>query len=157
MEDLKIGDLAPDFSMFTSDGTSVTLGDFSGKNLVLYFYPKDNTPGCTLEGRDFSSFLEEFEKLNTKIVGVSKDSIKSHCNFRDRFNLKINLASDDNGNISQSYGVLSEKSMFGRKYFGINRTTFLIDSKGKIAYIWRDVSVFGHAANVLEEIKKQGL
>lgn len=152
MDDLKIGDLAPDFSMITSDGEPITLGGFSGKNLVLYFYPKNNTPGCTLEGIDFSSLREEFEKHNTEVVGVSLDSIKSHCNFRDRFKLKIILASDEGGIVCQDYGILSEKSLFGKKYLGINRTTFLIDPEGKIAYIWRNVSVSGHASKVLEMI-----
>lgn len=150
MDDLKIGDLAPDFSMIASDGVPITLGDFAGKNLILYFYPKDNTPGCTLEAMDFSSLAEEFAKNNAAVVGVSRDSIKSHCNFRDRFNLKIILASDEGGGVSQAYGVLSEKSMFGKKYLGINRTTFVIDPAGKISYIWRDVSVSGHASKVLE-------
>jgi peroxiredoxin Q/BCP len=152
MDDLKIGDLAPNFSMITSDGTSINLESFNGKNLILYFYPKDNTPGCTLEGMDFSSLAADFAKHNTAVVGVSKDSIKSHCNFRDRFNLKIILASDEDGAVSKAYGVLAEKSMFGKKYLGINRTTFMIDPSGKISYIWPDVSVTGHASKVLEMV-----
>lgn len=157
MDDLKIGDVAPAFEMMTDSGTSVSLSDFAGKNIVLYFYPKDNTPGCTLEGKNFSDLIEDFGGLNTVVIGVSKDNIKSHCIFRDRFNLKVLLGSDEDGSVSKSYGVLSEKSMFGKKYLGINRTTFLINKEGKIAYIWNNVSVLGHASEVLSQIKIQGL
>lgn len=155
--DLQIGDMAPNFIMEIDSGDEIKLSNLLGKNVVLYFYPKDNTPGCTLEGRDFSAAKEEFEKLNTVVIGISKDDVKSHCSFRDRFNLTINLAYDKDGKTAESYGVLSEKSMFGKKYMGINRATFLVNKEGKIAYIWKDVSVFGHAKEVLEEIKKQGL
>lgn len=155
--DLQIGDIAPDFVVATSNGQQFKLSDMLGKNVVLYFYPKDNTPGCTLEGRDFSSLKDSFEEANTIIIGISKDDIKSHCSFKGRFNITVDLGYDENAKISESYGVLVEKSMFGKKYMGINRTTFLIDKSGKIAYIWGDVSVFGHAEAVLDEIKKQGL
>lgn len=155
--DLKIGDIAPDFAIEISSGQQVKLSEMLGKNVVLYFYPKDNTPGCTLEGRDFSSLKDEFEKLDALIIGVSKDDIKSHCSFKDRFNITVDLGYDANAEISRKYGVVSEKSIFGRKYMGINRTTFFIDRAGRIAYIWGDVSVFGHAKVVLEEIKKHEL
>ncbi len=154
---LQIGDIAPDFTMMVSETKEIKLSSLLGQNVVLYFYPKDNTPGCTLEGIDFSTSKEEFSKLNTVVIGVSKDTIKSHCAFQSRFNLTIDLAYDKDALVAQQYGVLVEKSMFGKKYMGIDRTTFLINKTGHIAYIWPDVSVFGHAKAVLEEIKKQGL
>lgn len=154
---LQIGDIAPDFTMMLAEQKEITLSNLLGKNVVLYFYPKDNTPGCTLEGIDFSSNKEAFTKLNTVVIGISKDSVKSHCAFQSRFNLTVDLASDKDGEVASKYGVLIEKSMFGKKYMGISRSTFLINKEGKIAYIWPSVSVSGHAKAVLEEIKKQQL
>jgi len=153
--DLNIGDVAPDFAMKVSEERVVTLSEFHGKNVVLYFYPKDDTPGCTIEARDFSSHKDEFAALNTAILGISKDDIKSHDKFKARHDLSFDLASDADADTCEKYGVWAQKSMFGKKYMGINRTTFLIDGQGKISYIWRDVSVIGHAKAVIETIKQQ--
>lgn len=149
---LAIGDLAPAFSLPSEDGTIVDLYELRGKNIVLYFYPKDDTPGCTIEAQDFTAQIKEFEALNTVVLGVSKDDIKSHCKFIEKYKLTITLLSDD-GEICQKYGVLKEKSMFNKKYLGIERTTFLIDPKGRIAHIWDKVKVNGHVKEVLEIIK----
>ena len=147
---LQIGDIAPDFTMMVSETKEIKLSSLLGQNVVLYFYPKDNTPGCTLEGIDFSTSKEEFSKLNTVVIGVSKDTIKSHCAFQSRFNLTIDLAYDKDAAVAQQYGVLVEKSMFGKKYMGINRKTFLIDENGNIAKIFDKVKVAEHAAEILE-------
>ncbi|WP_323733399.1 thioredoxin-dependent thiol peroxidase [Candidatus Bandiella euplotis] len=152
--ELKENNLAPNFKLPSSDGKEVSLKDFYGKNLVLYFYPKDSTPGCTIQGNDFSSKLEEFKKINTIIVGVSKDNAKSHKNFITKQCIKFDLLSDVDGTICNLYGVWKEKSMFGKKYMGIERSTFLIDKDGVLRKIWHKVNVNGHANNVLMEAKK---
>lgn len=151
---LNVGDKAPDFKNIAIEGGKrVNLSDFKGKNIVLYFYPKDDTPGCTTEAKDFTALKSELEKLNTVIFGVSKDSVKAHDKFIEKHCLSISLLSDEDGTLCESYGTWVEKSMYGRKYMGIARATFLIDSKGIIRHIWPKVSVKNHAQEVLKAVK----
>ncbi|WP_342279098.1 thioredoxin-dependent thiol peroxidase [Candidatus Tisiphia endosymbiont of Myopa tessellatipennis] len=151
---LKIGDIAPNFTMPIGDNSKINLSDLTGKVVVLYFYPKDDTPGCTIEAGDFNKLKLEFEKMNAVIIGVSKDDLNSHDKFKKKYCLDFDLASDSNSDICEKYGVWVEKSMFGKKYMGVDRATFLIDKKGKIAYIWSKVQVAGHAEDVLNQVKK---
>lgn len=146
------GDRAPSFTMPTDGGGRISLKDFSGKVLVLYFYPKDDTSGCTSEAIAFSQHARAFAKAGAAVVGVSKDTPASHDKFKKKHKLTVTLASDDNG-VAERYGVFVEKSMYGRKYMGIERSTFLIDGKGVIRRIWRKVKVSGHAEDVLEAVK----
>ena len=150
---IEVGNKAPLFALKNSKGEEISLIDLKGKNVVLYFYPKDNTPGCSIEAQDFNNKLKEFEKLDAVILGVSKDSEKSHCNFITKFNLKFDLLVDAEAELCHQYEVIKEKSMFGKKYMGIDRSTFLIDKVGKVAKIWRGVKVKGHVDEVLKEIK----
>lgn len=150
---LKIGDKAPDFLLPVADNRSISLADFKGQKLVLYFYPKDDTPGCTIEAQDFSELAGELKENGIAIIGISKDSLKSHDSFCNKYRLNLTLASDSDGSVCESYGVWVEKSMFGKKYMGIGRATFLIDSAGKIVHIWPNVSVNGHAREVLARAK----
>ena len=154
MSELMIGASAPDFKVLISEDKYISLSELLGKYVVLYFYPKNYTPGCTIEARGFSSLLPEFKKLGAEVIGVSKDSLKSHDKFKDLFGLKIYLGSDFEYKICQKYGVWVEKSMFGKKSMGINRTSFLIDREGKIAHIWPKVKISGHAQEVLDKISK---
>ncbi|MBN8543242.1 MAG: thioredoxin-dependent thiol peroxidase [Alphaproteobacteria bacterium] len=148
---LNVGDKAPAFSMATDGGGNVALKDYAGKkNVVLYFYPKDDTPGCTTEAKDFSDLDAKFKKTDTVIIGVSKDPVKSHDKFKTKYCLPFTLASDEDGSVCEAYGVWVEKSMYGKKYMGIQRATFLIDKKGSVAAVWPKVSVTGHAAEVLK-------
>jgi len=152
---LNVGDAAPAFDMPADHGKNVRLDAFKGKkNVVLYFYPRDDTPGCTLEAKDFRDLVKDFAFEDTIVIGVSKDDIKSHCKFRDKFELSFTLASDKDTDVCERYGVWAEKSMYGKKYMGIQRATFLIDMKGKIAAVWPKVSVTNHAKEVLEAAKK---
>jgi peroxiredoxin Q/BCP len=150
---LEINNKAPLFSLESDEGV-INLEDLKGKNVVLYFYPKDDTPGCTIEAQDFTKKIQEFEKLDCVVLGISKDNVESHCKFIKKYNLAFNLLSDETGEICQAYGVFKEKSMFGNKYMGIERSTFLIDKMGKIAQIWRKVSVNGHVEEVLKSLEK---
>ncbi len=146
-----IGDSLPDIAMETPDGGSVKPSDFAGHKLVLFFYPKDNTPGCTVENIDFSALAPEFEAAGTRLLGISKDSPKKHQNFIAKHDLKAPLASDSEENgLSDALGVWTEKQNYGRTYMGIERSTYLVDETGKIARVWRKVRVKGHAAEVLE-------
>jgi len=154
MSELKIGDKAPDFSMSVAEGEALISKNLQGKYIVLYFYPKDNTPGCTVEAKDFNAFLSEFKALGAEIIGVSKDNLKSHDKFRGKYDLQFALGSDTEGKVCADYGAWAEKSMFGKKYMGIVRATFLINPEGKIAYIWPKVSVKGHAKEVLEKLRE---
>jgi len=147
------GDKGPGFSLAADGGGKVSLKDFAGKPVVLYFYPKDDTSGCTKEALDFAAAAAKFKKLGVSIVGVSKDSVASHDKFKTKHKLNFALASDPDGAIIESYGSWVEKSMYGRKYMGIDRSTFLIDSKGRIAKIWRKVRVPGHVEEVLAASK----
>jgi len=143
------GDKAPAFDMAASSGKRVSLAELAGKNIVLYFYPRDDTPGCTIEAKDFRDMIKDFEKANTVILGVSKDTVKSHDKFKEKYCLPFPLGSDEDGSVCEAYGVWVEKSMYGKKYMGIERATFLIDSKGVLRKTWRKVSVDGHAKEVL--------
>lgn len=151
---LKVGDKAPDFSMPTDGSNSISLSGLLGKFVVLYFYPKDDTPGCTVEANNFNKLKSDFEKMNALIIGVSKDDLNSHKKFKDKYCLNFDLASDNNSDTCEKYGVWVEKSMFGKKYMGVERSTFLIDKQGKIAYIWPKVSVTNHAEEVMEQLRK---
>lgn len=151
-EALKIGDIAPEFELPVSEKEKISLKSLKGKKVVLYFYPKDDTPGCTLEAKDFSNLLAEFHKHNAEVIGVSKDSLKSHDKFAQKCSLNLKIASDENSDIAEKYGVWMQKSFMGKKYMGIERSTFLIDEQGKITKVWPNVSVIGHAKEVLQEV-----
>jgi peroxiredoxin Q/BCP len=154
---LNIGDTAPDFCLPGTDNRELCLAELKGKWIVLYFYPKDNTPGCTLEAVQFTQAADEFQKLNASIVGVSPDSTASHEKFTEKHDLKIHLLSDSEHNILKRYGVWQPKKLYGKEFFGVVRSTFLIDPDGKIAQIWRKVRVTGHVDAVKEtliELKK---
>lgn len=150
---IETGKPAPAFDMPDDSGGRVRLRDFRGGVLVVYFYPKDDTSGCTLEAQQFSDLAAEFGALGARIVAVSPDSVASHCKFRDKYNLKVILASDPDHALCQAYGVWVEKSMYGRKYMGVERTTVLIDAKGRIARVWPKVKVPGHAGEVLAAVR----
>jgi peroxiredoxin Q/BCP len=145
-------DKAIDFTLESCKEGKISLSTIKEDFVVLYFYPKDDTPGCTIEANDFSSLKQEFDNLNTKILGVSKDDILAHNKFINKYNIQIDLLHDSE-NIAESYGVWVEKSMYGKKYMGIERTTFLINKERKITKIWNKVKPDGHAAQVLEYIK----
>jgi peroxiredoxin Q/BCP len=153
MSDLNVGDKAPDFDLPGNGGSSVSLNTHSGEKVVLYFYPKDNTEACTLEAVDFTALKAEFTAAGATIIGISPDSAKKHDNFCKKHNLDIALAADEDLSVIQAYGLWVEKQMYGRKYMGVERTTFLIDGQGKIAGIWRKVKVKGHVEEVLEAAK----
>lgn len=153
MTSVKIGDIAPQFELPRNGGGTISLSELKGKKVVLYFYPKDLTSGCTTEAIDFSALAQEFEKANTVVIGMSPDSVKSHDKFAAKHSLTVMLASDEEKSTIETYGVWVEKSMYGRKYMGVERTTFLIDPEGKIAAIWPKVKVAGHAQAVLEAAK----
>ena len=142
---------APDFELETADGP-LRLADFRGKTLVLYFYPKDDTPGCTKEAQDFTTLAPQFGKAGASVVGVSKDSLKAHGKFAAKYDLGVKLGSDPEGAVIERYGSWVEKSLYGRQYMGIDRSTFLIKD-GKVERIWRKVKVPGHAQKVLEAVQ----
>lgn len=144
-----IGDKAPNFTAATDSGGEVSLKDFAGRKVVLYFYPKDDTPGCTKEACGFRDALPDFTGADAVILGVSKDSPAKHDKFKAKYELPFTLVSDEDGKICEAYGTWVEKSMYGRKYMGIDRATFLIDEKGQIREIWRKVKVPGHVEKVL--------
>ncbi|GGY52466.1 thioredoxin-dependent thiol peroxidase [Parvularcula lutaonensis] len=150
---LQEGDKAPAFTLPTEDG-EVSLDDFKGHKLVLYFYPKDDTSGCTKEAIGFSEMLDAFEAAGAKVLGVSKDSPAKHAKFREKHDLKVPLASDEEGKVIEKYGSWVEKSMYGRKYMGIDRSTFLIDEDGVVRKIWRKVRVPKHVETVLAAVKE---
>jgi thioredoxin-dependent peroxiredoxin len=151
---LKEGDRVPDVKLENMEGRPVSPTDFKGNKLVLYFYPKDDTSGCTREAQDFTALAEEFEKEGTWILGVSKDDAKKHRKFTAKYELKVPLATDSDGSVCEAFGTWMEKSMYGRKYMGIDRATFLIDRDGTIARVWRKVKVPGHAEEVLEAARE---
>jgi thioredoxin-dependent peroxiredoxin len=150
---LTIGDAAPQIPLFLAEGTAKSIGDFKGQAVVLYFYPKDDTPGCTREALDFTSLADDFTAAGAVVIGVSKDSLKRHGNFMTKYDLKVMLASDPDGALCEAFGTWVEKSLYGRQYMGIERATFLIDGQGKIAQIWRKVKVAGHASAVLDAVR----
>jgi len=149
---LKTGDKAPDFTLESDEDKKVSLKDFKGKKLILYFYPKDNTSGCTKEACDFRDSIKIFEKKNTVIIGVSKDSVASHTKFKSKFNLPFSLLSDESTKMLKKYEVWKEKSMYGKKYMGIERTTFIINEKGKIQNIFNKVKVNEHIQELLNSL-----
>lgn len=146
---LNEGDLAPSFDLPGAGGERLALSSFAGKKLALYFYPKDDTSGCTKEAIAFNGLHEQFARAGTAVLGLSPDPVKAHDKFRDKYELKIPLASDEEKKVLEAFGVWVEKSMYGRKYMGVERSTFLIGADGRIAKIWRKVKVPGHAEAVL--------
>ena len=147
------GKKAPDFSASTDGGKKLKLGDLRGKAVILYFYPKDDTPGCTKEACGFRDSLPNFSKVKATVIGVSKDSVARHDKFKAKYDLNFPLVSDEDGKICEKYGTWIEKSLYGRKYMGIDRATFLIDGAGTVRKIWRKVNVPGHVEEVLDAAK----
>ncbi len=154
MTHLKSGDAAPFFDLSCDTGAQCRLSDFAGKYLVVYFYPKDDTPGCTKESCSFSESLVDLQKVNAQVVGISRDSVESHQKFKAKYNLSFPLLSDGSGEVCNAYGVWVEKSMYGKKHMGIERSTFLIDGTGRILRVWSNVKVDGHSKEVLSAIKE---
>jgi peroxiredoxin Q/BCP len=148
------GTPAPDFTLQTDDGSSLTLSSLRGRPVVLYFYPKDDTPGCTKESCEFRELVPRFEKVNAQVLGISPDSVKSHAKFRDKYQLNFPLLADEGHAVADQYGVWQQKSMFGMKYWGNARTTFVIDAKGRIAHVFEKVKPAGHAAEVAAVVGK---
>ena len=148
---VKVGDRAPDFTGLTDTGEKIELKDLHGKTVVLFFYPRDNTPGCTIEACGFRDSFAAFKEKDVAILGVSPDSVKSHEKFKARFKLPFTLIADDDHKIAEQYGAWQEKSMYGRKYMGIVRSTFVIDPQGKIAEVYEKVKVRGHVQDVLSK------
>jgi len=155
-KDLEPGDRAPSFRLKTDNGGEVSSAKLKGKPFILYFYPKDDTSGCTREAIAFSEDKKKFDAVGAIVIGVSKDSVSSHQKFRDKHDLSIVLASDTDLDAAQAYGTWVEKSMYGRRYMGIERATFLVDEKGIIRHVWRKVKVPGHASAVLEAVRGIG-
>ena len=151
--ELRTGSAAPAFSLPGAGGADISLAALKGRKVVLYFYPKDDTSGCTLEAQAFSALKAEFAKADTEVIGMSPDSPKSHGKFAGKYGLDLLLASDETKSTLEAYGVWVEKSMYGRKYMGVERTTMLVDREGRIARMWPKVKVEGHAAEVLEAAK----
>jgi len=146
---VKEGDPVPDVKLEGADGKAISPTDFAGQKLVVYFYPKDDTSGCTAEAQAFTALADAFQKAGTWLLGVSKDSAKSHAKFTDKYGLRVPLASDTDGSACEAFGTWVEKSMYGRKYMGIERATFLVDRDGVVKRVWRKVKVTGHADEVL--------
>ena len=151
---VKINTNVKKFKVSATSELEIDSTDLIGKNFVIYFYPKDNTPGCSQEGEDFRDLYKEFKKLNTEIYGVSRDSLKSHERFKEKYKYPFELISDTEEKLCNLFDVIKEKNMYGKKYMGIERSTFLINKEGKLLAEWRKVKVNGHAAEVLEEVKK---
>lgn len=154
MDAVSDGELAPDFALSEDGGVEgETLAGLRGRPVVLYFYPKDDTPGCTAEARDFSCLMDEFDKAGAHVIGISPDTVRSHAKFRDKHELKVRLASDGDTAIANAYGVWVQKQMYGRTFMGVERATFLIDQEGRVARIWRSVRVPGHVDEVLAAVR----
>ncbi len=151
---LEVGDKAPSFSLATDGGGKVTSTSLKGKNVILYFYPKDDTSGCTAEACGFRDSHPKFKKADAVVIGVSRDSVASHDKFKKKYDLNFQLGADETGKVTEDYGVWVEKSMYGKKYMGIERATFLIDGKGVIRGVWRKVKVPGHVDEILKAIKE---
>lgn len=147
------GEEAPGFELPTDQGETVSLEDFRGRKVVLYFYPKDDTPGCTKEACQFQERAPRFEELDTVVLGVSPDSVESHRKFREKYDLEFPLLADENHEVAEAYGVWKEKSMFGKKFWGVERTTFLIGEDGRIERVWKRVKADGHAAEVADVLR----
>jgi peroxiredoxin Q/BCP len=150
---LKIDTKAPTLNLSSTSGNSYSLKDSIGKYVVLYFYPKDDTPGCTIETNDFNKLLTKFKKLNCDVLGISKDDLKSHHKFKEKYKIKFDLLADDEIKVIKSYKIWNKKKFMGREFMGVIRSTFLIDPKGKIVKIWDNVKVKDHAKEVLETLK----
>lgn len=153
IKELTVGQKAPEFTLPSDAGEDVSLSDFKGKNVVLYFYPKDNTSGCTIEAKAFQENLEKFVNAGYVVLGVSRDSVKSHQNFKTKQELTFTLLSDKEKVVCNLYGVMKEKSMYGRKYMGIERSTFIIDKEGNLAGIYRGVKASAHVGDLLKDLK----
>ena len=149
---LKTGDKSPDFKLVADSGETISLKDYRGKKVILYFYPKDMTSGCTVEACDFRDNIKKIEKKNAVVIGVSADNTKSHVKFKQKHELPFTLLIDESKKMIEAYGVWQEKNMYGKKYMGIVRTTFLIDEKGKIVKVWEKVSVTGHVEDILANL-----
>ena len=156
MSELNVGDAAPDFDLPTDGGGHIKLAELKGAPFVIYFYPKDDTSGCTSEAKAFSEMKAQFEEAGAKVVGVSKDGPISHDKFKAKHDLTLTLASDEDGAMVERYGVWVEKSMYGRKYMGIERATFLVGADGRVAQAWRKVKVPGHVDTVLKAVRAIG-
>lgn len=148
-----VGKKVPAFSLPATGGKTLALKDFKGRRLVLYFYPKDSTPGCTTEGQDFRDHYAQFQKANCDVLGVSQDSLKRHENFKDKYEFPFELLSDEEGTLCRDFDVIKLKKMYGKEFEGIERSTFLIDENGKLVEEWRKVKVPGHVAEVLAAVK----
>lgn len=153
MQEIIVGMKAPAFDMATADGGRVSSAALNGKPYVLYFYPKADTPGCTTEGQDFSALADDFAAAGVTVIGVSRDPVKKLDRFKTKYDLKVVLASDEPGDVTEAFGVWGEKSLYGRVYMGVERATFLIDGDGLVRRVWRKVKVRGHAAEVLDAVR----
>ena len=151
---LEIGKKAPDFKIKSTNEREIKLSDYKGKTIVLFFQPKDNPPGCTQENQDFRDNIKNFEKLDTVVLGISRDKLKTHENFKKKHELPFELLADEDEAVCNLFGVMKEKKMFGKTVHGIERSTFIIDESGKIAFMWRKVKVPGHVEEVLEKVKE---
>jgi peroxiredoxin Q/BCP len=149
---LDVGQPAPGFSLPADDGTTIELAALKGRPVVVYFYPKDDTPGCTIEAKDFTRLGPDFAKAGAVVIGISPDSVTDHCKFRDKYDLSVRLAADVDKIAAHAYGVWVEKKNYGKTYMGIERTTVLVDTEGRIAKVWRKVKVEGHAEQVLKAV-----
>jgi thioredoxin-dependent peroxiredoxin len=150
---VEVGSAVPNFLAHSSSGADIKLSDLAGKKVVLYFYPKDDTPGCTLEGNDFNRLRDQFKAMNAVVFGVSRDSVNSHCKFISKYGFKFELLSDDQENLCRLFDVIKEKNMYGKKVMGIERSTFIIDENSKLIAEYRKVKADGHAQAVLEHLK----
>lgn len=153
MAELTIGAPTPDFTLSSDGGNEISLSDYRGKKVILYFYPKDSTSGCTMEAQAFRDHKEDFQALGYEILGVSRDSVRRHCNFRDKNELNFPLLADTEETVCQLYGVMKEKSMYGRKYMGIERSTFLIDEEGRLTEEFRNVKASKHVDELLSHLR----
>jgi len=154
MATLEIGNNAPNFKIKSTSEKEISLADYKGKKIVLFFYPKDNTPGCTQENQDFRDNIKKFEKLDTVVLGISRDKLKTHENFKKKHELPFELLADEDESVCNLFGVMKEKKMFGKTVHGIERSTFIIDESGKIVFLWRKVKVPGHVEEVFNKLKE---
>ncbi len=151
---LQVGDKAPDFTLLSDQNQLISLNNLIGKKIILYFYPKDNTPGCTQEACDFRDSFAQFASFNTEVIGISKDSPAKHTRFKQKYALPFTLLADETGDICEAYGALDKQSLFGKSFLGIRRSTFLIDENGVIRAIWNKVKINGHIKQVLHELTR---
>ena len=154
MSDIEIGTQVPNFKLASTGGKTVSLSEFQGKTVVLYFYPKDDTPGCTLEGQDFRDHAADFQKLNAVVLGVSRDNVSSHEKFKDKYELNFDLLADEDETLCNMFDVIKEKNMYGKQVRGIERSTFLVDNQGVLRQAWRKVKVDGHVTAVIDAVKQ---